>query len=147
MTSNLLLEENQLSLRRMGRSPRLPVSNQCVYTLLILLSPSLPSCCRRSGLPPASGSAACLRPAAASYLWYYCKHHSKTSYRTDLLSVCLSCCVQVVQATPIVTRTVVELKPRNHILFSLIVFLLFCWVFGLIALIMGMQVSLLSPSQ
>ena len=51
--------------------------------------------------------------------------------------------VQVVQAAPIVTRrTVIEPKPPNHILLSLIVFLMFCWVFGLIALIMGMQVSL-----
>lgn len=41
----------------------------------------------------------------------------------------------------------VEPKPPNHIIFSLIVFLLFCWVFGLIALIMGMQVSLSSLSQ
>ncbi|CAI8036019.1 hypothetical protein GBAR_LOCUS20207 [Geodia barretti] len=50
--------------------------------------------------------------------------------------------ITVVQAAPIVTRrTVIEPKPPNHILLSLIVFLMFCWVFGLIALIMGMQVD------
>lgn len=38
------------------------------------------------------------------------------------------------------TRVVIEAKPPNYIVLSLIVFLLFCWIFGLIGLIVGLQV-------
>lgn len=49
----------------------------------------------------------------------------------------------MVQARPVATRLVVEVKPPNYIVLSVIVFLCFCWVFGLIGLIMGLQVRVL----
>ena len=35
---------------------------------------------------------------------------------------------------------IIEAKPPNHIILSVVVLFFFCWIFGLIALIMGMQV-------
>ena len=49
-------------------------------------------------------------------------------------------CWQVVQARPVGARVIVEAKPPNHIILSVVVLVAFCWVFGLIALIVGMQV-------
>lgn len=49
--------------------------------------------------------------------------------------------VTVVQARPVATRLVFEVKPPNYIALSIIVFLCFCWIFGLIGFIMGLQVD------
>ena len=48
--------------------------------------------------------------------------------------------LQVVQARPVGARVVVEAKPANYVLLSVIVLVVFCWVFGLIGLIVGIQV-------
>ena len=49
--------------------------------------------------------------------------------------------VIVTQARPIESRVFVEIKPSNYIVLSIITLLFFCWIFGLIGLIVGMQVS------
>ena len=50
--------------------------------------------------------------------------------------------LQVVQARPIRTVVSVETKPPNYVLMSVIVMVGFCFLFGLIALLIGLQVSL-----
>lgn len=52
--------------------------------------------------------------------------------------------VIVTQARPIENRVFVEIKPSNYVVLSIITMLFFCWIFGLIGLIVGMQVRKLS---
>lgn len=48
--------------------------------------------------------------------------------------------VIVTQARPVESRVFVEIKPPNYVVLSIITLLFFCWIFGLIGLIVGLQV-------
>lgn len=47
----------------------------------------------------------------------------------------------MVQGQPVETRVFVDVKPSNYIVMSVITMLFFCFIFGLIALFMGLQVG------
>ena len=49
----------------------------------------------------------------------------------------------VTQARPVESRVFVEIKPPNYVVLSIITLLFFCWIFGLIGLIVGLQVGIL----
>ena len=46
----------------------------------------------------------------------------------------------VTQARPVESRVFVEIKPPNYVVLSIITLLFFCWIFGLIGLVVGLQV-------
>ena len=47
---------------------------------------------------------------------------------------------QVIQAQPVVRQIVVDLKPPNYVVLSLLVMIFGCFLFGLIALVFALQV-------
>ena len=47
----------------------------------------------------------------------------------------------MVQGQPVETRVFVDVKPSNYIVMSVITMLFFCFIFGLIALFVGLQVG------
>ena len=49
--------------------------------------------------------------------------------------------MQVVQGQPIRSQVFVELKPPNYVIMSVITMLFFCFIFGLIALLLSLQVG------
>jgi len=49
--------------------------------------------------------------------------------------------IQVVQGQPVQSHVLVELKPPNYVVMSVITMLFFCFIFGLIALLLSLQVG------
>ena len=62
------------------------------------------------------------------------------------MCVCVCVCQVVVQPQAPPTVTLIQRKPDNYIVLSVLTLLCCCWLFGLVALMYGMQVFTISCS-